>query len=363
MFSRVVGPVIALALFCIASPAQAHLGSVKYIRVMESPGGGRVAIELDAVDASMQLGLGEEVDRAAVDARRLELTTWINDGIRFHQGGARCEVTADGGGWMTRDGRPYMSFEFVFSCPQRDGGLRISDQTVFDDDPQHEAFVYLDGSGTGTARVLRATAREAEISGDDSAVSQFVQFSTLGVIHLWTGYDHVLFLLCLLLGVGRVIALRGTRAGLRDALVLVTAFTIGHSITLGAAALRWVVLPSAPVEFVIALSIAVAAATNLYRPEARRAAVAIAAGFGLVHGFGFSSVLAEFLRDADGIVVPLLAFNLGIEVGQLVIALVLWWPLLKLASWDGYTTWGIRGGSFLIMIVALYWMVERSWML
>ncbi len=166
------------------------------------------------------------------------------------------------------------------------------------------------GAAGGSARGDATTAVEAGTS------SGFWSFARLGVHHIWTGYDHLLFLLAVLLAGGGAARLAG----------IVTSFTLAHSITLGAAALGLVQLPPGPVEVLIALSIVFVALENLAaRGSDRRALVTFA--FGLVHGFGFAGVLAQTALPAGGVLVPLLAFNLGVEAGQLAVVAVVLPPL------------------------------------
>ena len=170
------------------------------------------------------------------------------------------------------------------------------------DHPQAEP-----GSRDAEADSQQAKADPGETASDSGAFSRFF---ALGVEHIWTGYDHLLFLFAVLLAGG----------GLARLAAIVTSFTVAHSITLGAAATGLVHLPVAPVEAVIALSIVYVAAENILgRGADRRAFVTFA--FGLIHGFGFASVLAETALPAGEVVVPLLAFNLGVEAGQLAVLL------------------------------------------
>lgn len=177
--------------------------------------------------------------------------------------------------------------------------------------------------------------------------SGFVRFFHLGVEHIWTGYDHLLFLLAVLLAGG----------GLARLAAIVTSFTIAHSITLGAAATGLVHLPVAPVEAAIALSIVYVACENLLELGVDRRAQ-ITFGFGLIHGFGFASVLAETALPPGGIVVPLLAFNLGVEAGQLAVVLVVV-PILTVVLRGPYARRIRNVLSALIALAGAIWAVER----
>jgi hypothetical protein len=170
-----------------------------------------------------------------------------------------------------------------------------------------------------------------------------------GIVHIFTGYDHIAFLAGLLL----------TGGGVRGILKIVTAFTVAHSVTLTAAALQLVLLPERLVESGIALSIVVVAAENLSpRPLVPRRWL-VAFLFGLVHGFGFASVLQALHLPVGRLVAPLFFFNSGVEVGQVAIVLLLA-PLLALVRHSRAERPLVQGASTLILLLGLYWLYERA---
>ena len=186
-----------------------------------------------------------------------------------------------------------------------------------------------------------------------------------GVHHILTGYDHVLFLLCLLLPA----AVRRTPQGWRPVdsagqalwpvVGIVTAFTVAHSITLALAALKIATLPSWFVEPAIAATIVVAALDNLV-PVLRLPRAAVTFAFGLVHGFGFAGVLGELDLPAGAFAWALLRFNLGLELGQLAIVVVAVGLLYAVRRWRGYPRWIVGGGSVAAMAVGALWFIERT---
>ncbi|MES2583643.1 MAG: HupE/UreJ family protein, partial [Pseudomonadota bacterium] len=185
-----------------------------------------------------------------------------------------------------------------------------------------------------------------------------------GVWHIWIGFDHILFLLSLLLPAVLVLdgktwrgAGRFGQAG-KEVLWVVTSFTVAHSITLSLAALGLVSLPSRLVESAIALSVVLAAANNVWPVVAHRRWV-VAFCFGLIHGFGFASVLAELGLPTDSLALSLLGFNLGVETGQLAIVAVFLPLAFALRHTAFYRKGVFVGGSLLTMLVAALWLVER----
>jgi hypothetical protein len=178
----------------------------------------------------------------------------------------------------------------------------------------------------------------------------------LGVEHILLGFDHLLFVLCLLILVGNPGRLLGA----------ITAFTVAHSITLGATTLGWIHLASVPVEACIALSIAFVAAEIIrVRSGAastiqRRPWIASFA-FGLLHGFGFASALREIGLPDDAVPVALLFFNLGVEAGQVlfVCAVLAVWACGKKYG-PRPPAWGWRAPPYVAGIAACFWFVERT---
>jgi hypothetical protein len=185
----------------------------------------------------------------------------------------------------------------------------------------------------------------------------------LGMHHIREGTDHLLFLLVLLLPAPLVIARKrwgkfgGVRYSFINLIKIVTAFTIGHSITLIAGAMNWFHFPIQPIEVLIAFSILISA-IHAWRPIFSGREVYVAAGFGLIHGMAFANTLSNLNLDSGQMALSIFGFNLGIELMQLfVIVLIVPW-LIMLSRFRVYS--GVRvTGSFLAGTVALAWVIER----
>jgi hydrogenase/urease accessory protein HupE len=174
-------------------------------------------------------------------------------------------------------------------------------------------------------------------------------FFPLGIEHILTGYDHLVFLLALILRGGNIWSL----------LKIITAFTVAHSITLALAALNIIVLPERLIEATIALSIAYVAAENLFLKHAVSHRWAVSFLFGLVHGFGFSNVLRELGLPKEGLAWSLLNFNLGVETGQAIAVLItvpaLFW--LRRFRWEPKVVIAV---SAVVLIAGLGLFVDRA---
>jgi hypothetical protein len=186
-----------------------------------------------------------------------------------------------------------------------------------------------------------------------------------GIRHILTGYDHVLFLLCLLLPS----VVRRTPEGWRPVeklsqavwpvVGIVSAFTVAHSITLGLAATKVISLLPAFIEPAIAVTIILAALDNVW-PIFPVPRVVVTFFFGLIHGFGFAGVLSELNLPTSEFVLALLQFNVGLEMGQLIIVIGATTLLFALRQWPRYRMLVVRGGSFAAITVAAVWFVERT---
>ena len=179
----------------------------------------------------------------------------------------------------------------------------------------------------------------------------FLEFLKLGVEHILTGYDHLLFLF------GLMVVCRD----LRSILTVITCFTVAHSITLALAALDIVRLPGRIVEPMIAASIAYVGIENLFRGDSPKWRSLIAFSFGLVHGLGFADALRELGVNSGrfGIIVPLVGFNLGVEVGQLCVAAIVLPILWNLRRNPVFVRRWVPVCSVAVALAGSYWMVER----
>ena len=222
----------------------------------------------------------------------------------------------------------------------------IMDAPLFPEDEADRTLVTLlrDGKPAGEA-ILGATSKPVVLG--ESGSSALRRFVPIGVEHIFFGADHIAFLLALLLPGGRW----------RSLLVVVTAFTIAHSITLAMAVLGWVRPIPWLVEGVIALSIVAAAGENLLSKGTRGAEVRAmyAAGGGLVHGFGCAGALGEVVLPEEVLGWALAGFNLGVEIGQLGIVLV----VVPLLGFVGRREMVVKFGSWAIMAAGMYWTVTR----
>lgn len=254
-------------------------------------------------------------------------------------------------------------------CPQAPLQLTVDYRLLFDTDPRHQGVLRLE-----TGDLVRPAVFTAE-----SPIQHFVlrapkvwerATSDLmsGIWHIWTGWDHLLFILCLL--APAVLSRRNSLTNvaisektfgpvLRDVLAVVTAFTVAHSLTLSAASLNWLSLPTRFTESTIAASVVIAAALNLF-PMLHVRRWQAAFGFGLIHGFGFASAVNDMGVTEGALLPTLLAFNLGVELGQLAVVTALLPLAYTVRDRVWYRPIVVRLGSAMVAGIALMWLIERA---
>ena len=379
----------ALSFLLPALSAEAHQGVMGVFRIdLDGEAHqGRWATRLDARDLKEFLRLDtnkdDKVDREEIEAGRETIATYLRQRISLTTDGVACEHVAFGDIAVDnpRDAT-LVDLRGTIQCPQRFGIVDVGNQVLFDhmDTYQHygvivssvgrveqmftvrnsvmrvqlgeplpppEAEDVADGDGTGDA-----VAEPIEISTPTSSLERIGNFIGEGFVHIFLGYDHILFILGLIIAAGN----------LRRLALIVTAFTVAHSITLALASLGAISVPLRLAEAMIALSVAYIGFENLITKPKRRALLAFA--FGLIHGVSFSTVLAERVAIAGmgGHELQLLfGFNVGVELGQLVIVTAIY-PIVALARKKGGERWVIAPPSVLILGFGLWWFVERAFL-
>lgn len=259
----------------------------------------------------------------------------------------------------------YAVIRFEADCPDAPESLEIAYRLLFDLDPTHRGLLNLTFQGKTQTAIFSP---EDPVQRLNFAIAspwgEFFSFVKNGVWHILIGFDHILFLLALLLPAvlqreaGSWQAVVNFRKASWDVFKIVTAFTLAHSITLSLASLSIVQLPSRFVESAIAASVVLAALNNLYPFfQGRRFVVAFV--FGLIHGFGFASVLTDLGLPQGALLLSLIGFNVGVEIGQLAIVSL----FLPVAYWFRNSVFYQRvifaAGSIVIAVLAFIWMVER----
>jgi hypothetical protein len=361
---------ITVVLALAASAAFAHKPSDSYLAV--SVEGTELSGQWDIAlrDLDFAIGIDDNGDGditwGEVKAHHADIAAYALARLKLRSGGADCPVRATEFLVDDHSDGAYSVMRFEGACPAEVETIEISYSLFADLDPQHKGLLRLEhGSGTRTGIFSPERATQSFELGRMSALTQFLDYAREGVWHIWIGFDHILFLLSLLLpavlafGDGRWRAVERFPPAFWDVFKIVTSFTVAHSITLSLAALGVISLPSRLVESAIASSVVLAALNNVF-PLVHGRRWMVAFFFGLVHGFGFASVLRDLGLPQNALLIALVGFNLGVEGGQLAVVSA----FLPLAYWLR-ATWLYRrlvfmGGSLAIVAVAGTWLVERA---
>jgi HupE / UreJ protein len=308
--------------------------------------------DFDGVASSSELAAATTTISSAVLAQ-----------ITLSRGGETCRLAVTDLAPVQREEQDFLSVSLSANCPKA-GLLSVGGALFMSGDAAQRVILSVRSDDRLLAGVINASSTIWHEPLQASAWSSFAHFIGEGVWHVIIGYDHIAFVLLLLLPSvlrtvdGRWQGATGLGTVTRDVVTIVTAFTIAHSTTLALAVTGTVVLPSQPIEVAIALSIAVAAFINLM-PRLSGWRLPLAFGFGLVHGFGFANVLGEL--DASGTpLMPLLAgFNVGVELAQLgIVAVVL--PLIYLARSQRWYSGGVLPlGSCALGAAGVVWLIQR----
>ncbi|MEO5961816.1 MAG: HupE/UreJ family protein [Thermomonas sp.] len=356
----------ALLLAC-SGVAVAHSLSVSHLDISMPEEGAPLRLELDLSirDLALTLPLDANGDGnvtwGEITDARADIEALVAGGLTVSGGDKACNVKPTSFATRRYDDGAYVAMTLSALCAAGSpAAIRYS--LFFDRDPQHRALVTMDLGGQRSTAI--ASPASPVIALADESSNPFFDFFREGVHHILIGYDHIAFLLSLLLPVvlvranGKWKPVENLHSATSQALVIVTAFTIAHSITLSLAALGWVVPSSRWVEAAIAASVLLAALNNIWPILTKRLWMA-AFGFGLVHGFGFAGALSELGLPTGARVLSLLGFNLGVETGQLGLVLV-FLPLLYLArSRRWYRAGGMQVMSMAIALLAAWWLQAR----
>jgi hypothetical protein len=361
---------LALAALGVAADASAHATSTSYLLIDAPRQDGEVGLRWDLAvqDLMWSIFIDQDFDgvvtwQEVVAARAQAIEPGVLAQIAVARGGAPCGLRVKDLALAERTGQNFLSIAMTAECP-RPGLLMVGGPLFLSGDASQRVLLSATRGREQLAGVISAES-PAWLEPERASVwASFTRFLGEGIWHVLIGYDHIAFVLLLLLpSVLRPVNGRWQGASklsevTRDIVTIITAFTIAHSTTLALAVTGTVHLPTQPIEVAIAASIAVAGGINLL-PKLSRLRLPLAFGFGFVHGFGFANALSEI--DASGAtLLPLLAgFNIGVEIAQLsIVALVL--PAIYLARGTRWYASGVMPlGSCALGAAGIVWLLQR----
>lgn len=351
---RVLLATLLAAVLLAASPASAHPTPFSYLDIKVNQGAATVDLVAHIIDVAHDLNIDPPERLLSADVlreRREAITTLL---------ASRFSLSADGAGlavgeWSAPEAVPdrqsiRISGRAVLAA--RPGTIDL-DARMFPYDPQHQTFInFYEDDALALQAILDASKTSVEFfSGSRQGVWAVIRkFVPAGVEHILIGPDHLLFLIGLLL-------LGGT---LRQLALVVSAFTVAHSITLSLAALNVLNPPARIIEPAIALSIIYVGADNLMVRDGRDVRAWIAFGFGFIHGFGFANVLREMDLPRTALGWSLFSFNLGVEIGQLFVVVIVASALAALRSRSEVLGRRLAvAGSIAVIVAGTFWFIQR----
>jgi hydrogenase/urease accessory protein HupE len=345
------GLVIAVCLLLVARPAAAHPAPFSYLDVVFRNGGIEGTLVVHVIDAAHELDISPPerlLENEVAERTREQLGAILKPRLLLRSD-HRLDLQ-----WTSLEVlRDDTALRLKYRIPNEAPGSLALDARLFPYDPLHQTFINIYEDGTLKQQLIfNADSKEyVYYAGTTQGVLAVMQtFTSSGIHHILIGPDHILFLVGLLLLGGRWTAL----------LKIVSFFTIGHSVTLSLAALNLVTPPASVIEPAIALSIVFVGADNLVRGDGRDLRAWVALVFGLVHGFGFANVLREFGLPREALGWSLFSFNLGVEIGQIGIVLVVASLLEAVRRRSAFV--GARvamAGSVVVIAAGAYWFVQR----
>jgi hypothetical protein len=332
------------------SAAWAHPAPFSYLDVVFKDGAIEGTLVVHVIDVAHELGAPPErlMDSSFISAQEERIGEILAPRL-YLQGADRLSIQ-----WQSIEiMREEQALRLRYRIPNANFGALTVDTNLFPYDPLHQTFINVYDEGALRQQVIFNAESDAHTyyrGTTQGAIEVMKTFIPSGTHHILIGPDHILFLIGLLL-------LGGTWGAL---VKIVTAFTIGHSITLSLAALDILNPPASIIEPAIALSIVFVGADNLVRGEGRDLRAWVALVFGLVHGFGFANVLREFGLPREALGWSLFSFNFGVEIGQLMV--VLFVASLLAAIRRRNQILGSRvafAGSIVVIAAGTYWFVQR----
>jgi hypothetical protein len=376
MMKRRLGALIALLGVFLAADARAHnLGeSYLYLQIYSDHLTGRFEISFKDLNTGLErTGTAREITSANLEQHVDFLQAYYREHVGLFVEGRQVPIRFTQHSVLDVNGGVFqLPFEFdgLETVPQK---LMIDYRVLFDKVPGHRGFLLVEHNwATATfanegqiSLIFSPGSTRQEFDIVSGRLGGFLAVVRLGTEHIWMGYDHVLFLVALLLPA--VLVRRDGRwrdgADFMPAFInvvkIVTAFTVAHTLTLSLASLGLVHLPQRLVEVIIAISIAIAAADLVY-PVFRGQIWLVVFGFGLFHGFGFASALEEMGLLREHLWLSLFGFNLGVELGQLAIVILLFPVLFALRRLVAYRQLLLPAAAATMIVVSVGWALERA---
>ncbi len=365
---------VLLLLALTAGRATAHSGSTAYLQATADAAQVELRADYALRDLDDALGLDANDDGritwGEVQAAAPQLIAYLAPRLSIAGDGQPCVLTAAPELEIVdhADG-PYAVFQFTGACRSTPKEWQLNDTALFEFDANHRALARWQAGPRIASAVLGPTNPTLRLSKSTSAWKTLIGYWREGLAHVWSGWDHMLFITGLFLPAalrresGRWQPVPRLGPALSDAVKLVTAFTIAHAVTLCLTALGIVSLPTRLVESLVALSVLFAGFNNLVPLASRRGLFVLAWVFGLIHGTAIAGALLELGLPTSGRMVALLGFNIGVETAQLVLVGLVVPLTFALRHWRRYVPIVLLPGSLVVAVAGSIWFINRAFVM
>ncbi len=363
MFKRVlIGSLLCVISFLHVS---AHEASDSYLTVQDDGSLVTVSWDIAVRDFDFLIGLDTNLDGditwGEIQLNHKTIEMKAHQGLNLFRGSSDCIFSPSEMAITDHNDEAYVALRFAASCKGEIEPTQLTYDFMFDTDPSHRGIVRMVGAGEAEALAVVSPDRRSVTFEPHTISSTFWSFVVSGFDHILTGYDHILFLMVLVFSVVRdqgVFPGKNSRPYI-ETLKLLTAFTVAHAITISLAQTGIITVSGQLVESVIALSIVIAAVDN-FRPFLGNRKWQFAFVFGLVHGLGFAGALGPLSLEGVQLIVALLGFNVGVELGQILIASAVVSFLIGGINNHAIRIKFVLTGSFVAFLAGMFWFVDRS---
>jgi hypothetical protein len=349
---------IILFYFFSTNYSYAHQSSTAYLSINDKNGSVSGTLQIRFFDLDKKLGIDENQDGKLIWGETLSnnktIKNYLLNNFSLFSGETDCQIIFSNK-WQVNNffNEGYLYLPIDTNCTNAEN-LKITYSAFFDDIKNHKLLIDSSLNQQQTNYLIKSNQQEVNIQTSNNWLTTVKDFTLEGIIHIWIGLDHILFLFCLLFACTLA---KENKSYLRSVLIIVSLFTIAHSITLTAMALGWIQFSSKWIEAGIAATVLFSALNNIIQISKR--IYLLTFSFGLLHGLGFASVLGELGIPSSQPWLAVAFFNIGVELGQVMIVLLIL-PLLifvrKLSK--HYQLW-LKTGSGIIALISVYWLFQR----
>lgn len=358
--------ILIFMLIPLWAPLYAHQSRENYIELTRGETVWTFQCDIETDNFSRVLPIDDNANSIVswpeLRANETKITGYLLENIVLQEGKRILPLSMSAYEIYRRDDQSYLRLTLTSTPCNAMKMCTLHYRLFFDIDPLQRVFVTIKGEEKSRPMLLTPHQRVLTVQGaQQTLLQQFGAFFNEGLWHIWTGYDHLLFLLMLLLPAlveksgSDVQRHASIKKAFKRIVTIITLFSLAHSLTLSAAFFDYVTIKPKIIEGLITVSIMVTALLNFFDVAVKRFYLMVFV-FGLLHGLGFANALHAMAMSSSHIVTSLLGFNLGVETGQIILVSLVMPFLYLLAGYAFYHRWGARVLSGLTLLMSIYWL-------